>query len=478
MTTTSPGGRTLEQVLDAFRGSAAGNGGAPWRLGEPSLFRGAAWDDLAWFSVFAPDGPAREAVRAFVRGAALSTGAYPASIQPLYASMGRGELTGFTVPAINVRGLTYDTARTIFRAAMAGDVGPVIFEIARSEMAYTEQRPAEYATLVLAAAVREGYRGPVFLQGDHFQVKAAAHREEPEREVGALRVLIREALEAGFYNIDIDASTLVELERPSLDEQQRLNYETTAGLTRVVREREPEGLTVSLGGEIGEVGGQNSTPDELRAFMDGYLRTIQGGAEGISKISVQTGTSHGGVPLPDGRIAEAKLDLETLGELSRIAREEYGMAGAVQHGASTLPDEAFHNFPAKGCAEIHLATAFQNMVYDSALFPPELRAEMESLVEERFAGERKEGQTREQFLYKTRKKAFGPLKGRLWGMPAEVRDGIMAELEGRFAFLFEKLAATGTGAAVRSLVPPHPALHVPGEVPGPFLAEQGRRGES
>ena len=50
--------------------------------------------------------------------------------------------------------------------------------------------------------------------------------------------------------------------------------------------------------------------------------------------------------------------------LSTVAREKYGLAGAVQHGASTLPDEAFNNFPRTETAEIHLATNFQNMLYD------------------------------------------------------------------------------------------------------------------
>jgi fructose/tagatose bisphosphate aldolase len=131
-----------------------------------------------------------------------------------------------------------------------------------------------------------------------------------------------------------------------------------------VREIEPEGVTVSLGGEIGEVGGHNSTVEELRAFMDGYIREA-GDAAGISKISVQTGTSHGGVVLPDGTLADVKVDFDTLQELSRIAREEYGLGGAVQHGASTLPPTAFNKFPEIGTVEIHLATNFQNIIYDN-----------------------------------------------------------------------------------------------------------------
>ena len=41
---------------------------------------------------------------------------------------------------------------------------------------------------------------------------------------------------------------------------------------------------------------------------------------------------------------------------SATSPASYGLAGAVQHGASTLPDELFHRFPAVETAEIHLAT--------------------------------------------------------------------------------------------------------------------------
>jgi fructose/tagatose bisphosphate aldolase len=246
-------------------------------------------------------------------------------------------------------------------------VGPVLFEIARTEIDYTLQRPEEYTCAVLAAALKIGYRGPVFMQGDHFQINAKKFEKDPDGEVKAVKDLIWEALDAGFYNIDIDTSTLVDLSKATVKEQQRTNFSLAAELTTMIRDLEPAGITVSVGGDIGEVGGKNSTVEELRAFMDGYLEELEKGGEslkGISKISVQTGTSHGGVLLPDGSVAEVSLDFAVLEKLSVLAREAYGLSGAVQHGASTLPEEAFHRFPAIGTAEIHLATGFQNLIGD------------------------------------------------------------------------------------------------------------------
>ena len=262
-------------------------------------------------------------------------------------------------------------ARTVYETAAAADVGAVILELARSEQTYTFQRPIDYATSVLAGAVAAGWRGPVFIQGDHYQFNAKKYAADPEAMTEEIRRACRLAVDAGYRNIDIDSSTLVDLSQPDTDAEQRENYTRAAELTALIRTLEADGVTISVGGEIGEVGTQNSTVEELRAYLDGYRRELDArapGALGISKVSVQTGTSHGGVPLPGGGVAEVKLDFEVLRELGEIARS-YGLAGAVQHGASTLPDELFHHFPAVETAEIHLATGFQNALYEHPGLP-------------------------------------------------------------------------------------------------------------
>jgi hypothetical protein len=56
--------------------------------------------------------------RYITRLAALAFGAYPASIQDLYLARGRGELPHtFTVPAINLRMLSFDAAKAVFRGS-------------------------------------------------------------------------------------------------------------------------------------------------------------------------------------------------------------------------------------------------------------------------------------------------------------------------------------------------------------------------
>jgi fructose/tagatose bisphosphate aldolase len=388
-------------------------------------------------------------------------GVRPASIHELYMARGRGEVPPFTTPAMNVRILSYDTGRAIFRAAKKLDAGAIICEIARSEIAYTDQRPAEYVAVMTAAALREGFKGPLFIQGDHVQVNAKKYAADPDAELKALRALIEEELHAGFYNIDIDTSTLVDLSKPNLDEQQRTNYERAAELTKFIRDHEPDGVTASVGAEIGEVGGKNSDVHELQAFMDGYNRTLKklGTSPGISKISVQTGTSHGGVVLPDGSIAKVQLDLDALKALSRDGRAKYGLGGAVQHGASTLPPEAFSQFPECEAVEIHLATNFQTIVMDHPALPQDLKREVNEWVKREAKEEWKKGDTEEQFIYKSRKKAIGPFKQRFWDLPESVRAAIGADLEKTFTFLFEQLRVSGTRGATDRFVKPKLASH-------------------
>ncbi|HEU0053812.1 MAG TPA: class II fructose-bisphosphate aldolase, partial [Longimicrobium sp.] len=251
---------------------------------------------------------------------------------------------------------------------------------------------------------------------------------------------------------------LVDLSQEGLDAQQHVNYRLSAELTAYVRHYQPAGVDVSIGGEIGEVGTENSTPEELRAYMDGYNRELEriGQREGkalagLSKISVQSGTTHGGVVLPDGSIAKVAIDFETLRVLSQISRDEYGLSGAVQHGASTLPAEAFGQFPDVETAEIHLATNFQNLLYDA--IPAELRERMYEHCRQNFPEERKPSDTEEQFIYKARKKALGAFKRELWELPADDRDRLRDVLKEQFSFLFRTLRVNGTAETVRRFVP-------------------------
>jgi len=415
-------------------------------------------DTLVRIAVFSIDTAERDAARRVIRTAAVERGAPPASIQGLYDAVAQGRIAGFTVPAFNLRGLSYDSARAAFRAAKRLDVGALIFEISRGEMEYCLVRPAEYSACILAAALRESWRGPVFLQGDHFQFPVKQFVNDPAKVTEEIKAEAREAVDAGFFNIDIDPSTLVVLSRPTIKEQQRDNYERAAELTAYIRSIQPPGVEISVGGEIGEVGKENSTVEEFEAYFEGFREHYAG--RPISKMSVQTGTSHGGVVNPDGTRATPAIDFNVLRDISAACRR-HGVAGTVQHGASTLPEELFREFPRHDAVEIHLATELQRIIIDHPKLPRTLRAKLERWVEETRPPEWKPRQTPAQNFERAVKRAWGPFKRETWDMEAGAVEAIRESLEIKFARIFSLLGVKGTRKITEQYV------KVPVQVPQP-----------
>jgi hypothetical protein len=229
-----------------------------------------------------------------------------------------------------------------------------------------------------------------------------------------------------------------------------LNAELTAKFTRLVRSLQPAGVTISVGAEIGEVGAHNTTPDELRAFMATYPKALAdaGGGAGITKVSVNSGTYHGGKVLPDGSLAKVPVAFDTLRDISRVSREEFGLAGAVQHGASTLPMDYFGKFPESGTVEIHLALGFNNLIFDHPRLPQEVKNEIRAYCFTHHANERKPDQTEAQFIYTTRKKAWAGMKERFWNLPADIQEAIMVSLEEMFRDMFVRMNVGQTGELV------------------------------
>lgn len=408
-------------------------------------------DYLIYSAVLSEDAQTRHLARVYIRKIAPEFNVFPASLFTIYEAMGKGEVSGFTIPAMNVRTLTYDFAREVFKKAIQHDASSFIFEISRTEMKYTKQDQDEVAVCVLAAAIKEGYSGPVFLQGDHYQFNKKKFDEYSQGQIDEIELEVKTAIAAGFYNIDIDASTLVDLSKPSKDEQQIDNYQMTSVLTKFVRKMQPSGLTITIGGEIGHIGDVNSDVEDFEAFMNGYLENLKpDNLKIISKVAVQTGTSHGGVVNPDGTLKVMDVDFEVLNSIGKAAKEKYQIAGTVQHGASTLPLELFDKFPQNNTAEIHLATGFQNIIYDN--IPSDLREKLYEYIRNNLNAEREEGMEEAQFIYKARKKAFGPHKKDFWLLSENDKKNIRDKLAEYLELAFIKLNIVGTSHTVRNYI--------------------------
>lgn len=406
-------------------------------------------DRLAYTSALSDDSALCHEARVLIRKIGVARGVHSASIYELYKAIGEGEVNNLSVPAMNIRMMNYDFSRAIFDEAQKIEAGAFIFEIARSEMKYCAQNPDEFSASVIAGAIKSGYVGPVFIQGDHFQFKEDKFQTNPQEEIDSIKLLIKDSLMAQFYNIDIDASTLVDLTKDELSEQQKDNYEMTAELTKYIRGLEPPGVTVSVGGEIGHIGGKNSTVEDFQAFMEGYLGII-GDTKGITKVSVQTGTSHGGIPDENGKVIEVPIDFSVLKDISEVARSKYKMAGPVQHGASTLPERMFSEFVKNDTVEVHLATELMNIMIDN--LPSELREKMHQWTMENCTDEREEKWNDKQFVYKLRKKSVGPFKKDCWNLPETERAKIREALGAKLRFLFESFNIAGTAHTVRKYI--------------------------
>lgn len=378
-------------------------------------------------------------------------GLYPASIAPIYRALGRGELPPMTIPAFNVRGLTYPLARAIWRAAMQSHCGPIIFELAPSESTGCDQTFEEYAALVIAAAFKEGYQGPVFLQGDHFSLDSAD-------DLKWLEDLALQVIESGFYQIDIDGSHLFNQKAENLTDFHTPNAEITGKLIKSIRDMQPRDVHIALGGEVGEIGGRNTSVDDLVAFQVVLQKHLSDTTPGLDKISAQTGTTHSGIVLPDGTTGRMSVDFDLISDLSRQARLS-GWSGLVQHGASTLQFEDLARLPQAGVIEVHLATQIQNILFDHPAFPLDLREQMKrELVKSTRSAEGDHLDTSDalsdaQRFYQARWAAWGIYKAQLWQLPSEVISQVSDSLADWATQIFRSLKVAQRSQVLKNYYP-------------------------
>jgi fructose/tagatose bisphosphate aldolase len=129
---------------------------------------------------------------------------------------------------------------------------PVIYEIAKSELGYTEFTPESFAKFIIEENERLGNSDvPFAIHGDHITVA------KPE-EVEPVRKLMAQELEAGFTSFAIDASHM----------ENEKNLEATSSLAKPIVE---VGLNLEV--ELGEIGAKSGStegftqPEEASWFI-------------------------------------------------------------------------------------------------------------------------------------------------------------------------------------------------------------------
>ena len=94
------------------------------------------------------------------------------------------------------------------------------------------------------------------------------------------------------------------------------------------------------------------------------------------------------------------------------------------------------------------------MIYDHELFPSDLKEEIYTHLRSKFTSEKKETDTDEQFIYKTRKKGFGEFKSRFWNLSDEIKSEIGKNLESKVEYLFKQLKVDNTLEIVEKAINP------------------------
>jgi len=359
----------------------------------PSLAESPAGiDTLVRIAVFAVDPAERDLARRVIRSVCVERGIVAASIQGLYEAVAQGRIAGFSVPICHLRGPVYDAARAAFRAAKALQVGAFQFAISRVEMEDGCTRPAEYSACILAAALREGWTGPVFLRSD---------------------LAIREAVDAAFFNLELDGSPFIAPEPPSAQERQRACAERAADTAKFVRSLQPPGLEISV---CGRLRGNRCSVEEVEAFLEACLRRASGAA--MSTLSVPWSAT--------------STDFEILRDIGAVCRAR-GVAGAGPAVEATLPEEKYREFPRNDAVEVHLAAALQQIVAEHPKLPEALRKASAA-------------------------RAWGTLKRELWELPPAALHAIGEALESKFLRTFSLLGVKGTRKLIEAHVKPVPVL--------------------
>ena len=271
-----------------------------------------------------------------------------------------------------------------------------------------------------------------------------------------IRRACRLAIDAGYRNIDIDSSTLVDLSKPTATSSSARTTVAPPSSTALIRSLEADGVTISVGGEIGEVGKENSTgrgaPRLPRRLPTRARRRAAPGAVGISKVSVQTGTSprRHAAARRRGRRGEA-----------RLRGPPRARRGRPDRTASRAPCSTARRRCRMSCSTVSPPSrpprstsppASRTPCSTTRRSRPSSTSEIEAWFFANAADERKPDQTDQQFVYTTRKKAIGPFKRELWDLPT--KDEILAAQRRKIVFLFTELGVNGVARDGRRLHPP------------------------
>ena len=430
---------SVPELLENIKGVLEFTSAGKLQIMDEARLRSETIDYLARECALNENQDVKDSAKYIIRETALRLGIKPASLHDFYMARNKGMWSNLTNPTFNLRAGVYAEARQIFRVVMEKVIRMFGFELARTETRYTGQRPGEYMAECMAAGIKEGYTGPIFGIGDHYQVKKDkyfAGGEAREKELADVKAMIREAMLDGKLNFDLDPSTLVDeeaLDKIVTFEKEFVDayLEKNPTLSKGLDEAGIKALRHQLVDEIKLLPKQERELNalyqemhvtttkvtmELIRYIRGLEKELLGG-----KVTVGIGIEERHIDNPkhkknpstvrgtftlaqniiklckkEGLAQPCKIALQTgtmhgvggkidFGIFKRHlkAAKKIGIFVFVQHGTSTIKDrEDFKRLPEEGVGEAHLATEYQKIHLGIiATEMPDLAEKMGSFME-------------------------------------------------------------------------------------------------
>jgi len=400
-------------------------------------------DALIQTALFAESEEVKSFTRWLIRETGKQIGNFPASLHPLYQTLADDSENvshQYVIPSIDISGMTYEMARAVYRARQRTDTGPVIFELNDSDQMADATPLSDYTVSVIAAAIKEQHAengwGPIFLKRN-LKVNIDRSSEELEGKLRELTDTIDRTLDAGIYNISIDAS-VPDGDDNTVEPDPTENARITAELVRYIRSKEPKNTPVTVSGTLTISENLTIAPKQLRTFLQEFQQQISSeeaekDVRGIATVSIRRSNNSADNSGSDGKLVWSDSNKDMLTNLSNIAREEFALFGIVPRDIPQLSEQSLSDLSDENVTELQYSRDFQNFILNHPRFPRHLGKQIQTSSQE------KNGVS---------------LKKHLWEIEPHLLGIIMRDLEEEFVTLFDRLGIHHTSKLLRSYFQP------------------------
>lgn len=181
------------------------------------------------------------------------------------------------------------------------------------------------------------YQGPLFLQANHLKFDGSRFENDRENLLEELKSKTKQAIRLGIFNINYDASELIDMQAIRISEKMLMNLKMVAMATNLwVRFFQPSGVVVSVSGNMGK--SDNYLPDkaDVKEFLQRLLK------EGSRLRFGVTGEDISKLEIPATKFDQKSVD--QINQLNEVVRRDIKMGGVVIDAGSLKDINAYLPF--------------------------------------------------------------------------------------------------------------------------------------